>query len=364
MTNRADFKEPVKMSLAKRAANSCSFPGCDAVTEGPSSENDMSISKTGMACHIYAAATGSAARRVNLDMSDEELSDISNGIWMCYTHGKLIDTDESTYTAEQLKIWKQVAEVRARLWQQLGRRIELSPEHFNSIPLPETKLDFESLGQENYLIGEAISRSCLKQIWGNEVSHVIRDALIEIIRNAFGHGGADKVTLEIKHKSIVLSDNGSIYEAKNLLEENHKGGGFHSIDELVTNHNESIYFSSYNDESKNYHVFSVVSASKDIKELTPCHIEIPMEYYWGKGIQFNVAEFCKTIYVIFPEYFALSDALKLPILINEHLPKGKEFIFAGQNLSRRAVELMEEELLRMQISNVKIINYGEKSYNN
>jgi hypothetical protein len=96
MKDRSDFNSTTKNALAKRAGNMCSFPGCNAITEGPSSESDMSVSKTGMACHIYAAANGPSARRVDVKMTAEELTDISNGIWMCYRHGKLIDTDEAT----------------------------------------------------------------------------------------------------------------------------------------------------------------------------------------------------------------------------------------------------------------------------
>jgi hypothetical protein len=35
-------------------------------------------------------------------MSTAELQSAENGIWMCYRHGKLIDTDETTYSADIL----------------------------------------------------------------------------------------------------------------------------------------------------------------------------------------------------------------------------------------------------------------------
>lgn len=40
-------------------------------------------------------------------------SSIDNGIWMCRTHAKLIDSDEATYTVEQLHQWEE-AERRLR----------------------------------------------------------------------------------------------------------------------------------------------------------------------------------------------------------------------------------------------------------
>ena len=48
-----------------------------------------------MACHIAAAAGGPGARRYVKEMSADERASVENGIWMCYTHGKVIDTDEA-----------------------------------------------------------------------------------------------------------------------------------------------------------------------------------------------------------------------------------------------------------------------------
>lgn len=61
-----------------------------------------------MACHISAASSGSGARRYSSD--DENRKSISNGIWMCYTHGKLIDNDENRFSISMLMDWKKIAE--------------------------------------------------------------------------------------------------------------------------------------------------------------------------------------------------------------------------------------------------------------
>lgn len=92
----AEFFQATKEKLAERAGYRCSFPGCRAVTIGPSAEGPDRSASTGMACHIRTAATGPSARRVS-NASPQTLKQISNGIWMCYRHGKLIDADETTY---------------------------------------------------------------------------------------------------------------------------------------------------------------------------------------------------------------------------------------------------------------------------
>ncbi|WP_152977832.1 hypothetical protein [Bradyrhizobium pachyrhizi] len=89
-------------ALAERVGHRCSFPDCNASTIGPSAESATSIAKTGMACHIYAAADGPAARRTGRSKSIDELRSIENGIWMCYRHGKLIDTENvATQSADE-----------------------------------------------------------------------------------------------------------------------------------------------------------------------------------------------------------------------------------------------------------------------
>jgi hypothetical protein len=42
-------------------------------------------------------------------------SDITNGIWLCQNHAKLIDDDELTYTPAVLREWKETAEHMAAL---------------------------------------------------------------------------------------------------------------------------------------------------------------------------------------------------------------------------------------------------------
>ncbi|ELK4796919.1 TPA: hypothetical protein N0H42_005986 [Pseudomonas aeruginosa] len=344
MSHRHEFSEATKSSLAKRAGNSCSFPGCYAVTEGPSSESETSFSKTGMACHIYAAANGPSARRVDTDLSGEELSHISNGIWMCYTHGKLIDTDESTYTPDELKTWRTVAERRAQIWQQLGRNFELHPRSFIEIPLPQSKIDLKLLGQENQIIGDALSRACVSEIWGKNESNAIRDALIELTRNAFYHGNASSVSISIHPKSITLTDDGAEYNPINILNEEKPGGGSFSINELINQHGNSIFFTHHYNSKNNHCVFSAISNSCDIKNLTPCYIEIPPTYGGESKITFEVAEFCKTVYILLPSYFVISDALKLPTFIKRHLQKDKHYIFIGENLSKRTFEVIVDKI--------------------
>ena len=104
MSNRDDFSAKTKQALALRAAYTCSFRGCPRTTSGPSEEAPDAVSMTGKAAPIHAAAPG--GRRYLVLMTPDERKDISNGIWLCSHHADLIDDDEVTYTADQLRAMK------------------------------------------------------------------------------------------------------------------------------------------------------------------------------------------------------------------------------------------------------------------
>jgi hypothetical protein len=71
------------------------------------------VTNIGVAAHISAASPGGA--RYDETLTPETRSDISNGIWLCQTHAKLIDDDELTYTVAVLRDWKDTAEQMAAL---------------------------------------------------------------------------------------------------------------------------------------------------------------------------------------------------------------------------------------------------------
>ena len=62
----------------------------------------------GEAAHITAAAEGGP--RYNPDLTPEERSSIENGIWLCRSCARLIDSDERVYSIELLRMWKYAAE--------------------------------------------------------------------------------------------------------------------------------------------------------------------------------------------------------------------------------------------------------------
>lgn len=104
--NRDEFSDKVKTKAAQRTGYRCSY--CSISTIGPSHESSDATSSIGEAAHICAAARG--GKRYDPSMTPEERASIENCIWMCKTHARLIDTDETKYTVDYLKEMKRKAE--------------------------------------------------------------------------------------------------------------------------------------------------------------------------------------------------------------------------------------------------------------
>lgn len=111
MSNKRDeFIESVKRQIAARVNYRCSNPACRAQTSGPQLDPTKSIN-VGVAAHITAASPGGP--RYNPTLTPEERKHANNAIWLCHNHGKIVDSDEASFTVEQLREWKRGAEAEA-----------------------------------------------------------------------------------------------------------------------------------------------------------------------------------------------------------------------------------------------------------
>jgi hypothetical protein len=305
--NREDFPSGVVQALAERVGHMCSFPGCKSPTVGPSVEGPDARSRTGMACHIVAASGGPGARRLVPGTPPEELRHISNGIWMCYRHGKLVDTDEATYSIEMLKRWREIAEVRAQLSQELGRHVNIDPGRWTKISLVEEELNLTSIGDENRIIGEALVNCVVHEIWGDEVGHGIRDVLVELLRNAFQHGGATSCQIRIEPRRILQVDDGQEFNPHSMALGSRRGGGEAAIRQLerLGNH---VLITSRRAAGMNETTVAFLDATSDLRAITPCTIEVKRSDLQQRKVEIPVLDTCHSVYVLIPEFFAISDA--------------------------------------------------------
>ena len=92
-TVRDEFTSTTKDHIAKRVGYLCSNPDCRCSTIAAAVTHD-GIVNVGVAAHITAAAPGGP--RYDSTLSREQRRHHTNGIWMCQTHGKLVELGRGT----------------------------------------------------------------------------------------------------------------------------------------------------------------------------------------------------------------------------------------------------------------------------
>lgn len=115
---RHEFTPAVKRVVAQRVGYACSYPNCTVLTIGPHSDPEKALN-IGVAAHIHAASEGGP--RYDPNQSEEDRKSHHNAIWMCQNHGHMIDADDDAHSAEDLQLWKALAEKRAKEYQNQGR---------------------------------------------------------------------------------------------------------------------------------------------------------------------------------------------------------------------------------------------------
>ena len=151
--NRDNFTNTIKNKLAKRVAFICSNPSCRKITIGPDSKNG--INNIGVAAHICAASPGGP--RYNKNMSEDERKSFDNGIWLCQSCAKLIDSDENKYTVQLIKSWKN--QIENSVGYNFGKRIILSQKNkleyiFETLKDPENWAEIRDENIDGYYYKE------------------------------------------------------------------------------------------------------------------------------------------------------------------------------------------------------------------
>src|SRR5690242_12847877 len=109
---RDNFDRKTIETLSKRVGNRCSNPNCRQPTSGPTVDAAGAIN-IGVAAHITAASKGGP--RYSDTLTTIERTSIENGIWLCQSCSKLIDSDILRYSADILIEWKSLSEQAALL---------------------------------------------------------------------------------------------------------------------------------------------------------------------------------------------------------------------------------------------------------
>lgn len=346
MKNRDNFSEKTKIDLANRAGWKCSFPDCYIPTVAASLESSSAVSNIGVAAHICAAAMGPGARRYDPNMSPSERSSINNGIWLCQTHAKLIDTDEERFTKQVLLKWKEIAEFKAMLELRCGIS---NPEEYDGILFAEQSIIIDKPYTESMKLDSILLESGVQTIWGKKVTHAIRDTLIELAQNAITHGGATKCNVKIGSKSISILDNGSPYNTKELYKKCSKSGGSLTITSLIDDYSSKIALAYERHGNNNITTIALIKNPSDITEITDCYIEITVSDIMNMTIPIIEMKNCGIIFLFLPSCIPASSAA---MLCNDDKLKShesKNFVFVAERPSGITIKLIRDNFPDAQI---------------
>jgi hypothetical protein len=331
--SRDDFPRSVKEALAKRVGYRCSFPGCDLQTVGPSSEEPTAASNTGIAAHIVAAASGPGARRADPNLSSAQRSSYENGIWMCSSHGVLIDKDEHRFTVPLLKEWRRTAERKAELRQAYGQfdiRIFKLFSH-------EGLINLDNLGEKT--VHELLIHAGVFFAWGDRIGRAVRDAVFEIAQNALSHGKANWVLVKTTPVSVLISDDGTIFNPNDLLRVENSRGGARAISELKGQLGDALLTSASYGNGLNTFQIQYVRSLEDITKATPCHIDgkhiVLQSLFMGELADLDAFKGCETIYILLPQFISFSKAVSYSRAgeLLAAMKGDRQIIFVGQEIS-------------------------------
>jgi hypothetical protein len=167
----------MKDVLAKRVGVRCSNPGCRQLTSGPHEDPTRAVN-VGVAAHITAASA--AGPRYDPGLSAEERRSVANGIWLCQTCGKLVDSDDCRYTVPSLKGWKEISEAMTR--GEIEQRRDLTAEGTQTFRKAEQLMPSLLMEMRIDLANHPVKREfvLLKRAWsywatGNELVYFYDD---------------------------------------------------------------------------------------------------------------------------------------------------------------------------------------------
>ena len=120
--NRDNFTPATRKRIERQARGHCSNPRCRRLTNAASSHGQGEIN-IGEAAHICAAAPGGP--RHDGSMTPEERSSADNGIWLCDTCARAIDSKDPKFTVALLHEWKR--KTNEDSWRSVIHNIPYSP---------------------------------------------------------------------------------------------------------------------------------------------------------------------------------------------------------------------------------------------
>ncbi|TGL17376.1 hypothetical protein EHQ47_19465 [Leptospira bourretii] len=335
--NRTNFSTQTKELIGKLSGYHCSFPECSQYTIGMTeSDEKKKVSSIGVACHIYPATSNPKVARYDSKIPKDFLKSENNGIWMCQNHAKLIDDDDSSYTADLLFFWKKISEIKIQNSQRNTKNSkEIDFPLVSSIITPSNLL--------NIKIAEFTNTLFLAEIWGKDESFAIKELLIELSKNAFDHGKASDVTIHCNKHAIIFKYKGSKFNPlRELLEHKKKNGGAKMVEKFSEVFNNKIILKyDYANEFNELKITSWLNTKIQniMEQLQPCSINLQNHRQISQ--EFTTIDSCEEVHILAPLHLSISDIGQISISNKLSKRKKKVYLYVSEASSILKSELLE-----------------------
>jgi hypothetical protein len=334
MTRRDDFSAAVIEELRQRSGGRCSVPSCRAQTTGPSESRVSGVSNVGVAAHITAAAPGGP--RYDPSMTPRQRGSRENGIWVCQTHSKQIDDDESRFTADLLRAWRDRAEDLAT--EELGRP---------TMPIGTPRLLCHRVvvhpGEERKSTAHFVQDIGAVTAWGKQRTGLVRMVLYELALNAMTHGHAMEVTLRSEPGYVGMAYDGTQFGLNDLLKSNQRGGGdaIRALKAATAGALDVGY--RYRDNNNEWFIVDhrQASAADD-----PCGLQLRPK---GTGDSFSAVAGCDEIHIYADDLWSFSDVHSLAASIPEHL-RERQFVVYGITSNSPLASTLRDLLVQVRFA--------------
>jgi hypothetical protein len=254
-----------------------------------------------------------------------------NGIWVCQTHSKQIDDDESRFTADLLRAWRDRAEDLAT--EELGRPI---------MPIRAPRLLCHRVvvhpGEERQSIANFVEDIGAVTAWGKQRTELVRMVLYELALNAITHGHAMEVMLRSEPGFVGMAYDGPQFGLNDLLNSNQRGGGdaIRTLRDATAGALDLSY--RYRDNNNEWFILDHLQASA---ADDPCGVQLRPK---GTGNSFSAVAGCDEIHIYADGLWSFSDVHSLAASIPEHL-RERQFIVYGITPNGPLASVLRELLL-------------------
>jgi len=196
-TEDGRFTKKTRDNLAAWAGFKCSAPWCDKTTIAGSFSTKSGVSDLGEAAHILGRTPTSA--RYDEKQSDAKRKHFDNGIWLCRQDAAAIDRNDSIFTADLLRQWKETRAAEARKDQTAGPSGSL-PKLFDFEVRIDLAADLSVDSIHAFLEAAGVSAT-----WGIDAQGAAERLAFELLDNARRHGSSSFATLQAGGTEIRMS---------------------------------------------------------------------------------------------------------------------------------------------------------------